>query len=74
MVSLGMAGNGVVGVVGVEDLLGAMASLGVEMGDDNLGAGAMTTGLGAAAVVTVELLDPDQLEDATVELTDGKVR
>ncbi len=70
-----MAGKGVVEVVDgdVADLVGAMTSLGVVMGEESFGAGAMTTGLGGT-VVTVELADPDQFDEATVALTDGNVR
>jgi hypothetical protein len=69
-----MAGSGVVAVEGDDALLGAMANLGVVIGDESLGAGAITTGLGGTTVVTVEFADPDQLDDATVAFTDGNVR
>ena len=55
-------------------LLGTIANFGVVIGDESFGAGAITTGLGDTAVVTVEFADPGQLDEATVALTEGNVR
>lgn len=73
IVNLGIAGNTVVAVEEVA-LLDAMTNLGVVIGDESLGAGAITTDFGGTTVVTVEFADPDQLVEATVALTDGNVR